>query len=171
MNLSIMKKIAAVGAALTLTVSALTGCGLAGSGGSADAEEIAGKQETWGNLTVFVPEDMYLTGGSVTEPEDPDTLWIQENNDQFKYFIVSVVDAEQLEGDIKMSVEINDGETPEPFELNGTTWHGMTYTFNEKPGFQVGAEIDGVTYEVSSFSYALDDAHTTAILKSIGAAS
>ncbi|MCR4601425.1 MAG: hypothetical protein K5767_06860 [Clostridia bacterium] len=168
MGLSVSKKTTALGMIVTLLVCCLTGCGAAGTaGGSAGAEEIAGSQEVWGNLSVLVPEDMYLTGGSVTDEEDPDALWIQDKNDQFKYYIVSVVTEEQLEKDVKQSMAINSGETPEPLDLDGHKWQGMTYTFNDKPGFQVGAEIDGIVYEVSGYGYDLEDERTRAVLASL----
>lgn len=167
----IMKKAVALGAALALTVCGMAGCGSAGSaGGSADGGDAAGRQETWGNLSVLVPEDMYLTGGSVTDEQDPDSLWLQDAHDQFKYYVVTVVDGEQLETDIKQSVAINEGETKDGFKVGGNSWHGMTYTFNDKPGFQVGAEIGGVTYEVSCYGYDLESDRSQSILASVGPA-
>ena len=63
-----MKKIIAVLMVLMLTLS-LCACG---------SSSLKGEEQTWGNISVFVPEGWNLTGGDLLDENDPDKLSLKD---------------------------------------------------------------------------------------------
>ena len=82
-------KIMALALILALSVTALAACGGDSSAdtGAADASDgVAGETQTWGNITVFVPEGYTLNGGDMFDENDPDKLTITgEGMDYFMF--------------------------------------------------------------------------------------
>ena len=131
--------------------------------GSLEAPDVAGSVETWGNISVLVPEGMVLNGGSLTDKEDPNTLWVQDPDSMTPYFLISLYSEENAASSIETTKELNDGQDITPFALNGVEWTGVDYDSGGLPCFQVM----GGGFLVSGAGYGLDDDAALAVLASL----
>ena len=130
---------------------------------SLDVPDVAGSVETWGNISVLVPEGMVLNGGSLTDKEDPNTLWVQDPNSMTPYFLISLYSEENAASSIETTKELNDALDIDPFALNGVEWTGVDYDSGGLPCFQVM----GGGFLVGSAGFGLDDDAALAVLASL----
>ena len=128
-----------------------------------DVPDVAGAEETWGNISVLVPDGMVLNGGSLIDKEDPNTLWVQDPDSMTPYFLISLYSEENAASSIETTKELNDGQDITPFALNGVEWTGVDYDSGGLPCFQVM----GGGFLVSGAGYGLDDDAALAVLASL----
>ena len=171
--MKLTKKILALILAALAAFAMLAACGGGEEGGGESVgEPVDGEAQSWGNITVFVPDASSLVGGSVTDTEDPDTAWIlaDENNTHY-YKIYIVADAETAAADVSMTKEINyvnGGAGDVDFEIDGVKWTGFAYIYGSSCDcFQVYAQIGGKCVVVMAAYHAYDSAESTAVLGSI----
>lgn len=141
---------------VTVLVCSLAACGN-------DSDSVKGKTMTWGNMTVFVPDGMTLTGGSITDSSDPNTLWLKVDNKPTNYFLISVREEESAKLDIESTKEFNGGDDITAYSVKGTEWNGVTYDYNGEPCVQ----MYGNGFEIMSFGFAYDSDVTAAIAASL----
>lgn len=118
-----MKKFIAIALSVILVLS-LCACG-GGKGG-----EVKGTTETWGNITILVPEKMKIVGGDLFDDQNPDALTVEYENDAFKYVIVSINDEESIDMGLDSTREWNSDEEFHDLTLNlpNGIWDGFWYT-------------------------------------------
>ena len=107
----------------------------ASSGDAGDSGNVAvqGKTETWGNITVAVPEGMNLKGGNALDENNPDVVNISEANNAMHYFLITVVDTEeQAASDIDSTREFNEGSQDVTVDA-GVQWKGVQYDYSGSP--------------------------------------
>ena len=146
----------------------------ASSGASSDAASdvssnvaVQGKTETWGNITVAVPEGMTFKGGNALDEEDPNVVTLQKEDNAFNYYLITVVaDEEQAKNDIGMSKEVNEGSQDVSVSA-GAQWTGVTYEYSGTPVFHIYGMVDGKAVEVQSYGFAADADSTKAVLGSL----
>lgn len=120
--------------------------------------------ETYGNITVAVPDGMYAV---TDEDGDADSVTITKDDDSFTYYMISAVDSEEEgAGGIDTTKEMNDGSADITVEA-GTTWKGVTYDFLGIPVFHIYGAVDGRVAVVQSYGFAADSDETKALLSSI----
>lgn len=166
-------KITAVVMALLMCCAIFASCGEtkgdngSGEGSSAAADTVKGKTETWGNITVLVPEDMKLKGGNVLDEKNPDVVNISKNDNATNYFLITINDTvDGVKSGLDSTKEANKGSKDATFKA-GAEWTAVTYEYSGSPAFQAYAEIDGRFAVVQSFGFATDDDYTTAVLSSL----
>ena len=140
-----MKKIlrgAALLLAAVLLVGTLAACGggnNASSQASSQAAEssqasepeasgVTGETQTWGNITLLVPEGMTLKGGSSIDPESKDALTLTLDENPAHYIMVTVVEPETAENSVATTKEMNEGST-EVYLSTGMGWNGVAYKY------------------------------------------
>lgn len=167
-------KIAAVVLALLLCCAAFASCGednggnsSAAGGDTPAADTVKGETQTWGNITVLVPEDMTLKGGNVLDEKNPDVVNIAKKDNAMNYFLITINDSEDgAKMGIDSTKEANEGSKDVEFEA-GVKWTGVSYEYSGSPAFQAYAEFDGRYAVVQSFGFATDDDVTTSVLSSL----
>lgn len=159
-----MKKIISIVLAFAL-VFGLAACGGTGGGGG-DAGKVTGESYTWGNITVNCPEGMTPTNGSIGNDNDENGLTLQNTDNPFDYVIISVTTEDQAISGIEMSKEFNDGEDTE-VTVEGRTWKGMQYTYDDKPVWQVYADVDGTVFSIMCAGYEKDSSEAFTVLSTI----
>lgn len=154
-----------------MVLCCLTACGGGGGEGDEDggnaAADVKGAEQTWGNITLLVPEGMELKGGNILDENDPDVLNIHEKDNEFHYFMVTIYDEESCKNSISGTKDMNDEVKDVNLDVGGIKWTGVTYDVYGTPGLQVYAPINGKYALVSAYSYELDDDVTQAVLGSI----
>lgn len=141
----------------------------ASSGDAGDSGNVAvqGKTETWGNITVAVPEGMNLKGGNALDENNPDVVNISEADNAMHYFLITVVDTEeQAASDIDSTREFNEGAQDVTVDA-GVQWKGVQYDYSGSPVFHIYGVVDGRAVEVQSYSFAPDSDTAKAILGSL----
>ena len=150
-------KISALVMALLLIVGSLVACGGGG---------VTGETQTWGNITVLVPNGMTLKGGSILDEQDPNVVNISKTDDAMKYFLITIVaDEESAKSNIDLTREINEGCEDVSVEA-GSTWTGVKYQFLGDV-FQVYGKVGEKYVMCQSYGYAADSDTTKAILGSL----
>lgn len=123
--------------------------------------------ETWGNITVFVPDGMTLTGGNALDAENPDVLTIKKNDNELNYFLITASDDEDsAKSGIESTREFNEGAKDVSVDA-GTTWTGVTYEYFGTPAFHIYGTVDGRVAVIQSFGFAADSDETMSVLGSI----
>lgn len=151
---------------------ALASCGekndAASDGGDTPAAAtVKGTTETWGNITVDVPEGMTLKGGSILDADDPDVVNISKDDNAMNYFLITINDDEEgVKEGVETTRESNDGAADVSFEA-GVNWTGVSYDFSGTPVMQVYGEFNGKYAVVQSYGFTPDDDVTKSILGSI----
>ena len=86
-------KITAVVMAMLICCAAFVSCGGgdtkgsdANGGDAGNAASVSGKTQTWGNITVLVPDDMNFKGGSMLDEKDPNVVNISKKDNATNYF-------------------------------------------------------------------------------------
>ena len=138
--------------------------------GTASEASPAGKIETWGNLTVFVPEGFSLTGGSLLSKEDQNSLWIQLDANKSIYYLISIVAEDVAKNGVETTKEMN--AEYDPVDVKFTTgsieWTGVSYVYSGSTDcFYIYSNIDGKTVIVQAGWNTYDSEQTKTILASI----
>ncbi|MBQ7505081.1 MAG: hypothetical protein IJT79_07180 [Ruminococcus sp.] len=163
-------KITAVVMALLLCCAAFASCGgdsKGGDSGSDSGNSVAGETQTWGNITVLVPDGMTLKGGSILDEKDPDVVNISKKDNATNYFLITINDTEDgAKSGLDSTKDANKDSKETTFEA-GKKWTAVTYEYSGSPAFQAYAEFDGRYAVVQSFGFASDDDTTTAVISSL----
>ncbi len=131
-------------------------------------QEVKGEEKTWGNITVFIPEGMQLTGGSLIDKESKNDLSIQLTENLSHYYNVSIVEEETAINSVAGTKEINEGASDVSFTAGENTWTGVAYKYASTTDcFQVYSTINGKVVLITAGWNAYDSAETNAILASI----
>ena len=137
------------------------------NGNSSTAQPAEVKTETWGNITVAVPDGMTLKGGSIVDEKDPDVVNISKDDNAMNYFLITINDDEDSVKDgIEATREANDGAKDVSFDA-GKSWTGVSYDFSGTAVMQIYAEFDGRFAVVQSYGFASDDEATKSVLSSL----
>ena len=134
-----------------------------------NAPSVPGKKESYGNYkTIFVPEGMKLSGGSLGGKEDPSTVWIQLKDNEARYYRLSIEDEETCKTSVNQTKEVNQGAKEVTISAGSTTWTGAAYRYNDMMDcFQVYGKVGDKFVLVSAGWYSYDDDKTKAILESL----
>ena len=151
------------------TPAASTSAETSGSATVLETEEkINGSNEKWGSITVFVPDDMNLTGGTIFDKEDKNNLTISAKTG-IAYYKISLVTEEQAASDIAVTKNINEEYDPEDikFTVGSTEWKGVTYTASGTECTQIYGKINNKTVEILFAGNSYFSHRTTLILYSL----
>ena len=167
-------KITAIVMALALLVSVFASCGggqdnggNSADNGAAAADAVKGETQTWGNITVLVPEGMTLKGGNILDENNPDVVNISKSDNAMNYFLITINDDEDgVKSGIESTREGNDGAKDVTVDA-GASWTGVTYEYSGMDVFQIYAEFDGRFAVVQSYGFAADSDTSKAILSSL----
>ncbi|MCQ2456576.1 MAG: hypothetical protein MJ096_04385 [Clostridia bacterium] len=179
-----MKKILAIVLMLVLVLS-LAACGKGEDAGTDNGgketeevkEEMKGEVNTWGKISVFVPEGFTFGQGSITGVDDTDETQCYlkggDQYDMYHYFWIVVTEEESAKSNVDMTKSVNEAEDITIKADN--EWTGCHYVYStafngDLDCGMVYRVIDGAAYQVSFCGYATDSAEMTAVLNSIAAA-
>ncbi len=155
---------------VSVAVFAFASCGGKTEGG--DTESTAdnapkGETQTWGNITIFVPDGMELKGGNILNENDPDVVNIHEKENEMHYYLVTLGDDEEdASSSIEATKEYNEGAEDITLDIGGVKWTGVKYDFMG-PVFQVYGTVNGQIVMVQCYGFESDSATTSAVLQSI----
>lgn len=163
--------------ALLLAVIMIFSFAACGEGeGDNQQPEVKGEQQSWGQISVFVPEGYVLNGGSITgvDDDDPTQCAIQpETTSMYDYFWIIAKDEATVLTDIETTKSMNDAKDI-TVDAGGNTWTGCHYVYEAYSGnIDCGAvycTVDGVTYLVNFCGHAPDSPELITVLSSIKAA-
>ena len=164
-------KITAVVMAILMCCAVFASCGGGDSssegGKSSAADTVKGKTETWGNITVLVPEGMTLKGGNILDKENPDVVNIAKDDNAMNYFLITVNDDEEgAKSGIDSTREMNEGAKDTTFSA-GTEWKGVSYDYSGVAVLHVYGEVDGKIVVVQSYGFKSDEDITKSVLGSL----
>jgi hypothetical protein len=163
-------KILALVLMLALTVTLFAACGgekTDADGDSGDAK-VKGETQTWGNVTLFVPEEYTLNGGNVIDPEDPDVLTLNKGDSFRDYIMLSANFTEDnATSSIDTTRSLNDGAEDIEIAAGANTWKGVAYNASGVDCISVYANIGEGYVVVSSAGLTKDDAVLSAVLESV----
>lgn len=162
-------KITAAVMALLMCCAVFASCGGSRDSGSGSdsGNSVAGKTETWGNITVLVPDDMKLKGGNALDEKDPDVVNISKKDNATNYFLITINDSlDGAKSSLDSTKDANKGSKDTTFTA-GKDWTAVTYEYSGSPAFQAYADFDGRYAVVQSFGFASDDDTTNAVLSSL----
>lgn len=159
-------KFTSLALALIIALFAFAACGGNG-GGEAEKEAVKGTEETWGNITLLVPDGMVMTGGNIINEDDPDTVNLKKSDDEMTYIIVRIFDEESAKSSIDMTREINDNCEDLTFEGAGTTWSGVQYDSFGYDIFVVYGELGEKGVMITSCGFKSDSDIIKAVVDSI----
>lgn len=149
---------------------AMASCGGNSSSGDANsqsAQQAEVKTETWGNITVAVPDGMKLKGGSVLDEKDPDVVNISKEDNAMNYFLITISDDEDsAKSGIEATREANKGAADVSIDA-GAKWTGVTYDFSGTDVMHIYATVDGRIATVQSYGFKSDDEVTKSVLSSL----
>ena len=166
-----LKKALFVLLALTLVLS-FAACGGESTSSTGEAEpaddSVKGAPQTWGNITVFVPDTMKLSGGSMINKEDPNALSLQLKENESHYVMFSTLsDEDTAVSSVATTKEMNASSNPVDvtFTAGGVEWKGVAYKYaGMSDCFMVYANVSGTVFVVQGGWYAYDSAEVKAIL-------
>ena len=164
-------KITAVVMAILMCCAVFASCGGGDSssegGKSSAAETVKGKTETWGNITVLVPEGMTLKGGSILDKEDPNVVNIAKDDNAMNYFLITVNDDEEgAKSGIDSTRELNEDAKDVSFTA-GADWTGVSYDFSGTPMLHIYGKVDGKIVIIQSYGFKSDEDTTKSVLGSL----
>ncbi len=144
----------------------------------APAAKLTGTTESWGVYAeVFVPDEMKLTGGSQTNKEDQNSLWVQKSDNAMNYYLFVISTEEQCQKDVAATKEYNkDNEKVSEMkdvsiQAGAYTWTGVSYLYESysgpSPVVQMYAVIGDKAVNVRIAGFAYDSDVTKTILESI----
>ena len=120
----------------------------------------AGEDQTWGNITVNVPADMVLTGGSLIDEADPNSFRLTDQNESnyFNYINVYLVDDEdEAISNIELTKEINEDCNPSEVSCysynSDVQWNGIEYDSMGYHCANVYGTVNGKVFQVMSCGY------------------
>lgn len=101
------------------------------SAGSAD--KVPGEVQTWGEITVFVPDTMTLEGGDGTlDPDDQKTVWLKGKEKATDYIMITTrYDEAGAKNNIDTTKEMNQEYNPVDVSVSFNDifiWNGVSYT-------------------------------------------
>lgn len=143
------------------------------SASETDAPAVAGAEQTWGEITVFVPDTMKMTGGNgAYDPDDQKTLWLHSNEAGTKYIEVTIVDSEDnaktnLEGTKTMSKEYSPVDLSYVSPATNQTWNGVEYDALGYHCVSVYTVAGDKVYYIMSAGYTIDSGELPAVLDSL----
>lgn len=144
------------------------------SGAGADTAEpaVTGAEQTWGELTVFVPDSMDFKGGDGTfDPDDPKTAWLTDKEKATNYIKVSIVDSEDnAKSNIETTREMNKSYNPvdSSVKINDTAeWTGITYNASGTDCTMLYSVAGDKVYFVMAGGYKDNDDTLLEVLKSL----
>ncbi len=157
--------------ALIMAATVFASCGgdsSADSAGGNDSSDAKGETQTWGNITVFVPEGFALKGGDMFDDEDPDKLTLSKDGSSFDYFLVT---AGFTQDNAEMSIEgtrsANEGCEDVEIKVGDVTWKGVAYTWSSLDIVVVTAPMGEGYVLFTSSGHGKDDATFKAVLESL----
>ncbi len=129
--------------------------------------EIAGEQKTWGSFQIFVPDGMTLTGGSLIDIEDPDSLWIQPEEFSLECFQITKTEKDTVDKEIKAAK--GEYETSEigKFSAGKMSWTGISYMSGNQPVQILKGVNGGDCVEVILTGYEYNSDMAMAVLEGI----
>lgn len=137
------------------------------------ASAVAGKEQTWGEITVFVPDSMKMQGGNgAYDPDDKKTLWLHSNEAGTNYIEVTIVDSEDnaktnLEGTKTMSAEYKPADLSYVSPATNQTWTGVEYDALGYHCVSAYTVAGDKVYYIMSAGYTLDAGELPAVLDSL----
>lgn len=132
-----------------------------------EENDVAGEKQTWGNITVLVPEDMTLTGGNALDENNPDVLNIAKKDNALNYFLITIVDTEEdASSGLETTRSINEGCKDVSFDA-GSQWTGVTYEYSGTPVYQIYGAVGSRFAVVQSYGFDPESDISKAILNSI----
>ncbi|MCQ2419191.1 MAG: hypothetical protein MJ085_05325 [Clostridia bacterium] len=172
-----MKKLIAILLVLVLAFGVFACSAESGGHKHKKEDEITwGSMQTWGRISVFVPDGYVLQGGNITGIDDTDETQcsIQPETPSFyDYYWIVITDAETAESNIEATKAINSGKNA-TVTAGDHEWKGVTYSMTGLNGSidagVVYSEIDGVVYQVTFVGHEPDSNEVSSVLKSIKAA-
>ena len=157
---------------LLISVLLLTFC-LCGCGGAKDDEnnpsKIAGKTETWGNITIVVPDGMTLEKGDLLDDNNKDALSLQDSKEVFRFIMVAIRDEESIDMGMEMTKEMNTDATFKDVEikLDNGTFTGYAYTSEGVECIQLKGKIGDKFVQIGTDAFTSDDEILKGVLASI----
>ena len=98
---------------------------------NAQDNAVKGAEQTWGEITIFVPDSMNMQGGDGSvDPDDQKTVWLTDKDNAYSYIKVMIYDsADDVKVSIDTTKEINKEYNPEDVKMTvgGTEWNGVAY--------------------------------------------
>ncbi len=156
-------KVTAFVMALMLVIAAFASCG-----GGGDSASVSGKTETWGNITVLVPDGMKLTGGNILDKKNPDVVNIAKEDKATNYFLITISDDENsAKSGIDSTRSMNKGCEDITLEFDNGKWEGVAYDYSGMEVFQIYGKVGGRIAVVQSYGFGSDSETTKAILNSL----
>lgn len=139
--------------------------------GSGDSSSIKGEEQTWGEITVFVPEDMELNGGDMADKENKKAARLLAKDDAMKYINITVYeDDSNPKSNIDMTKSMNKEYNPADvsYEKDGVTWTGVEYDSYGLHCVTVYATVGSKVFYSMSAGYELkDDSNLPTVLGSL----
>ena len=172
-------KILVLTLALVLVVSCFAACGENNSAAPANNDASAnndapattaapaGATQTWGNITVLVPDGFTLDGGSMFDDNSADDLTLTGSG--LNYFQISILENEDSAKDnLDMTKSFNEEAKPEDVTVSANgAWTGVYYNSYGYDCFQVYATVNGKVVQVNGCGYKPDSATAVDVLSSI----
>ena len=167
-----MKKLFALVLSVILVV-ALVGCG--GSSAKTKGEaKMKGTTETWGEISVFVPDGFEFHGGNITGVDDTDEKQCYMKKDpqsMYDYIWIVVKDDEaSAKSNVETTKDVNKAEDVTVKADNGE-WTGCHYVYESYKGSvdcgAIYATVDGKTIQVNFAGYAPESKEMKAVLSSL----
>ena len=156
-------KITCVVLTLVLALTLLAACG-----GGEDAADVKGETQTWGEITLFVPEEYTLKGGDMFGEEAPNRLTLNKGESSFEYIMVgSGYTEDEAASSIDMTRSVNEGCEDIEITAGANTWTGVAYNSLGVDCVSVSAPIGDGYVLITSAGAAKDDAAFNKVLESI----
>ena len=169
-----MKKSTKIVSVVLMLVMAATLLAACGGGNAADTDGgnggsgAKGETQTWGNITVFVPEGFTLNGGDMFDKEDPDKLTLNKDGSSYEYFMVTAgFTQDNAEMSIEGTRQANEGTEDVEIKVGDVTWKGVAYTWSSLDEVVVAAPMGEGYVLFTSSGHGKDDATFKAVLESL----
>lgn len=164
--------------AIAMLASVMVACGekkddaKAGAGLDTAEPAVAGSEQTWKELTVFVPDSMNFKGGDGTfDPDDPKTAWLTDKEKATNYIKVSIVDSEDnAKNNVETTKEMNKSYNPvdSSVKINDSAeWKGITYNASGTDCTMLYCTAGDKVYFVMAGGYKDNDDTLLEVLKSL----
>lgn len=173
--MKMMTRISALMLALLMAVVLLAACGDKADTPSTRPEstELVDTSDltTWGEISVYVPENMHLVGGNgAIDPEDPKTLWLYDNDNAMLYIKISIIDSEESgEDNVELTRSVNEEYNPvDVVETNlSGTWKGVSYDYNGTPCTTCYGTVEGKVFMILTYGYDFTESSTLSTILSL----
>ena len=174
-----LSKVLALFLAVAMLASFMVACGGKKDEGKSDSasqaedtNKVAGSEQTWGDITVFVPDTMDFKGGDGTfNPEDPKTVWLTAKDKPTDYIKVTIVKSEDdAKNNINTTKEINKDYNPVDSSVkinDAIEWKGITYNAGGTDCCMLYTVAGDKVYFVMDGGYKDNDDTLLEVLKSL----